>query len=310
MAMPANALTISYDDSAASADDAQIKAAVNLLDSLYSNNVTVDVTFSIGSIGGASTTQNYYAVNYSTYTAALKADSVANPINTVLATAVSNLGKGNDAGGTSQMALTSAQARMLGIAGISVDNSQIVLGSGLSGTALTNAILHELDEVLGGGGAGSTLNGAQQGVSFFSNKYGATDLYRYSAANTPSWSTSGSATAYFSIDGGVTNLHYFNQDSSGDYGDFTNGGAAGGVDACVIQSAFICSPADNYVSGSLENIMEESIGWDPVATPVPAALPLFATGTALMGFLGWRRRRKAGRAGRGGVSVPVPAAQA
>jgi hypothetical protein len=29
------------------------------------------------------------------------------------------------------------------------------------------------------------------------------------------------------------------------------------------------------------------------ATPVPAALPLFATGLAVMGLLGWRRKRKA-----------------
>ena len=31
----------------------------------------------------------------------------------------------------------------------------------------------------------------------------------------------------------------------------------------------------------------------PLATPLPGALPLFASGTALLGFLGWRRKRKA-----------------
>ncbi len=30
----------------------------------------------------------------------------------------------------------------------------------------------------------------------------------------------------------------------------------------------------------------------PNATPLPAALPLFASGGALLGFLGWRRKRK------------------
>jgi hypothetical protein len=29
------------------------------------------------------------------------------------------------------------------------------------------------------------------------------------------------------------------------------------------------------------------------ATPLPAALPLFATGLGAMGLLGWRRKRKA-----------------
>ena len=31
---------------------------------------------------------------------------------------------------------------------------------------------------------------------------------------------------------------------------------------------------------------------DTLATPLPAALPLFASGGALLGFLGWRRKRK------------------
>jgi hypothetical protein len=31
----------------------------------------------------------------------------------------------------------------------------------------------------------------------------------------------------------------------------------------------------------------------PVATPLPAALPLFATGLSALGLLGWRRKRKA-----------------
>jgi hypothetical protein len=32
----------------------------------------------------------------------------------------------------------------------------------------------------------------------------------------------------------------------------------------------------------------------PAATPLPAALPLFATGLGALGFLGWRRKRKNG----------------
>jgi hypothetical protein len=33
--------------------------------------------------------------------------------------------------------------------------------------------------------------------------------------------------------------------------------------------------------------------FNPVATPLPAALPLFATGLGGLGLLGWRRKRKA-----------------
>ena len=32
---------------------------------------------------------------------------------------------------------------------------------------------------------------------------------------------------------------------------------------------------------------------DPNPTPLPAALPLFATGLGALGLLGWRRKRKA-----------------
>jgi hypothetical protein len=37
------------------------------------------------------------------------------------------------------------------------------------------------------------------------------------------------------------------------------------------------------------------VGWelDPVATPLPDALPLFATGLGALGLLGWRRKRTA-----------------
>jgi hypothetical protein len=39
-----------------------------------------------------------------------------------------------------------------------------------------------------------------------------------------------------------------------------------------------------------------SVTPDEVATPVPAALPLFATGLGALGLLGWRRKRKVGAA--------------
>jgi hypothetical protein len=40
-------------------------------------------------------------------------------------------------------------------------------------------------------------------------------------------------------------------------------------------------------------LTDVSITQDEVATPLPAALPLFATGLGGLGLLGWRRKRKA-----------------
>jgi hypothetical protein len=46
----------------------------------------------------------------------------------------------------------------------------------------------------------------------------------------------------------------------------------------------------SYNPNSGESI---AVSLDAVATPLPAALPLFATGLAGLGLLGWRRKRKA-----------------
>jgi hypothetical protein len=43
-------------------------------------------------------------------------------------------------------------------------------------------------------------------------------------------------------------------------------------------------------------ITSEGIGNSPATTPLPAALPLFATGLGALGLLGWRRKRKASAA--------------
>jgi hypothetical protein len=43
-------------------------------------------------------------------------------------------------------------------------------------------------------------------------------------------------------------------------------------------------------------LSEVSVTQDEVATPVPAALPLFASGLGVMGLVGWRRKRKMGAA--------------
>ena len=64
--------------------------------------------------------------------------------------------------------------------------------------------------------------------------------------------------------------------------------------------AGLCPPAD-VVADCLGPLLADIrtgvsiIGVDPPtsATPVPAALPLFATGLGALGLLGWRRKRKA-----------------
>jgi hypothetical protein len=163
---------------------------------------------------------------------------------------------------------------------------------------MLSASEHELDEVVGGGGAGSTLNEILNNCStnpsnFFCSKFGTLDLYRYSAPNTPSFTTSGNASSYFSVDGGVTNIVGFNQNSAGDFADFgpnvtaCPGGGFGGPDA-FIQDAFSCNnqQRENYTIASPEYSMLLSIGYDPAAgatVPEPGTFALL--GTSLFGLL-------------------------
>src|SRR5271157_2517533 len=208
-----------------------INMALSTIEGLYSNNVTYNVNFSYtpGAPGNLlSTNQFYYNYTYGAYTTALQADATANPTNANLQTAVANLAKGNDANGNAPMILAYADALMLSVYGLATPtfagNASINIASNqpfaLTGPAspsqfdLIGGLEHELDETMGGGGGGSAIN------NFFPDNYGPLDLYRYSAPNTPSYTNSGRASSYLSIDGGVTSVVGFNQDSGGDFGDF------------------------------------------------------------------------------------------
>ena len=53
--------------------------------------------------------------------------------------------------------------------------------------------------------------------------------------------------------------------------------------------------AFNFIGNSTQGWSDEGFGIDNVSvsgTPLPAALPLFATGLGALGLLGWRRKRK------------------
>jgi PKD repeat protein len=50
---------------------------------------------------------------------------------------------------------------------------------------------------------------------------------------------------------------------------------------------------DSVGLSSLQETEQVPVSNAPDATPLPAALPLFATGLGVMGLFGWRRKRKA-----------------
>ena len=118
---PARALSIvntgSISDSAVLG---AINTAINTVNSLYSNAVTLDVNFtytSASSLGypgflGASS-QNFGQVSYGDYVNALTNISAANPTNTYLSTAVSHFSEGNDANGAAKWSSPTARRQCL-----------------------------------------------------------------------------------------------------------------------------------------------------------------------------------------------------
>lgn len=290
----------------AAAIEGAINSAIGTIEGLYTpNNVALSVDFSYNNAGAGnllSTNQFVYQYSYSDYTNALKADSTANSANTSLATAVAHLSAGNNASGSSPMMVTYGQALLLSNYGLAAPvfagNAAININSvqpfdftrpvpGSQFDAI-GGLEHELDEVLGGGGGGSTLNIINDSLcapdAFPCNSYGSLDLYRYSAPGTPSFSTSGSATSYLSIDGGATSVVAFNQDGGGDYSDFGPPGTGAGQ---LIQNAFNDTGQDeDYTTGSPEFVMEQAIGWDAasVAPPMPEPGTLALLGGSLFGL--------------------------
>jgi hypothetical protein len=112
---------------------------------------------------------------------------------------------------------------------------------------------HEIDEVIG---LGSRLNTN-------SNDLRPQDLFSWSSAGVRNITSSG--TRYFSINGGVSHIVNFNQDPSGDFGDWLS-------DACpqanpYVQNAFACSgQSSDIAAASPEGINLDVVGYDLVQT--------------------------------------------
>lgn len=170
---------------------------------------------------------------------------------------------------------------------------------------------HEIDETLGIGGTGSTLTGSGS----LTAPVGDLDLYRYTcsipvttliatltcpaddvsrtySASTPSGET---PTSYFSINGGLTVLSFFNQTAGADYGDWlsdcsnltvcqTNGLPQGFNPQ--VQDAFGIPSTDPSL-GPNELAAFNAIGYQLVA-PEPGTFAL--VGAVLLGA-GFLRRR-------------------
>ena len=260
----------------------------------FSDPVDVSIYFRLGTTNlGESLTSHYYAP-YADYVSGLGIQAALHPENAVLQSAYANLPFGNF---DTNVLMTSAELNTLIVAfGFTVPgfvngtfDGMVTLSdaagkinfsdnAGPGQYDATATIQHEVDEVLGIGGAGSVLNDGPPGSGFV----GAFDLNRYADFHIPSLSTDPEAAAYFSYDGGATKVMDFNQNGIGDFGDWARTNCSGTRN---IQDWADCSggPRFELTRGGPEVLALEAIGYNLAPVPEPAIWALMMLGFGLTG---------------------------
>ncbi len=244
-----------------------INQTILTFEALYANPVTVGITFAEMNSGLGQSQTFEGSVTYSNYYNAL----VANSKTTNDAVALAHLtgGSTDPVIGGANIDAALPLLRALGFSAdapgnndstISVNMSLINITrppSDLSKYDLQSVLSHEIDEVLGtsSGVSGTVIQPA--------------DLFRYSSEGARSFTTSGDD-AYFSIDGGATLLARYNQNASGDYGDWWSISTHSPV---RVQDAFGTPGSDPNLG--VEMTVLDSVGWDLVgALPVVVSAPV------------------------------------
>jgi hypothetical protein len=223
--------TITSDPEAATIEST-IRAACAVYQRDFSDPITVSITFKEMNSGLGESSWSYYTFSYTAYRTALAASATTADDSTSLAHLP--VQTGNPVNGNTVINVKTASAWDLGLnSGTSGENvGTIFLYTGIMNLSdaqtdpgkysLFSTCCHEMDEVLA---TGSALDQVFNGGDTPTGSIFPEDLFRYDSSGNRSYTTSGSATSWFSIDG-TTDLAQFNQVSSGDYGDWYsyNGG--------------------------------------------------------------------------------------
>ena len=317
-ATPANALTILpiFDSSItslanAATVEAAFKTVVNEFDAAFSTPVTVKIGVSWGKVNGSSLGSGNIAASqsnltgpflYSDIVGAFQDDAAANPGDPSMVSAAAHLPASSPAG-SRPYELPYAEAQALGFLPASINPDSGFVGfsstvkwdfNGSDGVTsgyydFQGLAAHEISEVLG------RISGLQSATPTYATMF---DTLRYSAPHASSFSYS--AAAYFSVNGGVTNLDQFNVAGSGDRSDlnaipgdaqdaFLSTGTAYGLSTGDLTALDVLgwgswAPTGKTVIGSLAtSAISAAMG-----TPEPSTWVMLLLG---FGLVGAARRR-------------------
>jgi hypothetical protein len=289
LAVRANALTIVpvYDSSITGIPEgptiiATIQSALDLYDFGFSDPVVVTINFQNMNGGLGQSSAFVVAVPYTDYVHALR--SHVNSLDDAGVITALPLTTGNPVNGHPLINLKLPLARALGFSAapppsqpdgtISLNLSIMNLSSAQTDPtkfSLFSVVCHEIDEVLA---FDSALNGLNNGDPSPAGPISPEDLFRFDASGARSFTTSLSASSFFSIDGTAT-LARFNQNARGDFSDWSSIGSP----AAQVQDAF-GTPGTSPVP-DVEFRVLDIVGFNRAQriTWVDFALPCFSCGS-------------------------------
>lgn len=287
-------IDINWDSSVGNAPSgftSDILAAVNFLETQFTNAATITIDVGYGEIDGQSLNDgdlgesdaNTVPVSYASLLAAVTANANNPTAESVLASLPAT---NPDPGATYY--LTSAQAKALGLADTTgdtldgsvgfADASQFTYGdTNTGGTVAAGTYdffataVHEITEVMG----------RQMGTtSRFGDDLSLMNLLDYSAAGTRDFNQN--TPGYFSVDSGTTDLGAYNTDPTGDWGDWG---------ASVTDNSFDAFATPGVLEAVSPNDLTEvaAIGWQPAGsggTPpsTPPSTPPTSSGPTGVSF--------------------------